>query len=195
MIMVSAMALAFTFSGCENKRENNNAHYYSIDSLVKAQVIFLPKVKAAVTKETLLDHQSAAVVTFTPRDTMLWSKELEVFAQLKDINKPINKGAYLVEDGLLDTQSNLKVKLFTGTPAQKVRWMKLYYHNVLSKLKKVEALFNEENPLYESSRILTMEFQELNNKTVLTSYSIVGGQKMFTADSVTFSIQGKIKIY
>jgi hypothetical protein len=179
-------------SACKNERPDKG-HYFAIDSLVKEQVICLPALKASLKKESVLNNV-VDTVSFTPVDTLLWSKELDAFLQLKEINKPINNGSYLVEDGLLDTQSNLTVKLFSSTGDQTVQWLKLYYYKSLSKLKKIEAQFNEENSLYKSSRMLCMEFQEYNNKTVLTSYSIIGGQKMFLSDSVGYSIKGKIKI-
>jgi hypothetical protein len=192
-MIVSAMALTLLFSSCKNERADK-ARYYSIDSLVKAQITFLPKVKATVTKESFFNRKSV-VKTFTPQDTTAWSRELDVFRQLNEINKPINRGNYKVEDGLFDPQSNLKVKLFIGKPEQQVLWLKIYYQNSITRLKKMEAQFNQDNALYKSSRLLTMEFQELNNKTVLTSYSVIGGQKMYTADSVEYSVKGKIKIY
>jgi hypothetical protein len=192
-IFVSATLLIILCSSCSNNQKAKGGKYFAIDSLVKEQVKYLSAVKATITKETLLNNKTDTAV-FTPPDTMLWSKELDAFLQLKDMNKPIHHGAYTVEDNLLDTQSNLKVKLFKGTNEQNVKWLKLYYHDSISKLKKIEARFDEENPLYESERLLTMEFQEFNNKTLLTSYAIIGGQKMFMADTVEFSIKGKIKI-
>jgi hypothetical protein len=191
-IFFSVILLVVLCSACKNSK-SKSGKYFAIDSLVKEQVKYLSAANATITKESLLNHKADTSI-FSSTDTALWSKELDAFLQLKDINKPIHNGAYTVEDNLVDTQSNLKVKLFSGTPEQNVRWLKLYYFESLSKIKKVEARFDEENPLYKSERLLTMEFQELNNKTMLTSYSIKGGQKMFMGDSVEFSIRGKIKI-
>jgi hypothetical protein len=39
-----------------------------------------------------------------------------------------------------------------------------------------------------------MEFQEIEGQTVLVSYSIEGGQKMFLGDSVQFSVKGTVTI-
>lgn len=180
--------------------DNKRSHYFAIDSLVNAQVKFLPSKKATLAK-TVSFNKKKKLIKLSPDDTLFWSRELSVFSDIGDINRPINRGSYKVEDGLSDTQSNLKVKLFSGTPEQKVSWLKVYYHNTISNLKKIEAQIDEanglygRNALYKSSRLLTMEFQNLNNKIVLTSYSIEGGQKMFSADTAQYSVRGEIKIY
>jgi hypothetical protein len=182
------------------KNDNKRAHYFAIDSLIEKQIKLLPSMKAALAK-TVSFKKKTNQIKITSSDTLFWSKELSVFSVIDDMNRPNNRGSYEVEDGLSDTQSNLKVKLFSSTADQKVSWLKLYYHNSLSNLKKIEASISEENglygtdALYKSSRLLTMEFQNLNNKTLLTSYSVVGGQKMFSADTAQYSVRGEIKIY
>ena len=186
------VAWMFSLSSCTNNREAS-AQYYAIDSLIKAQISYLPSTNARLTKKSRLDNRTDTTV-LTPADTTIWSAELDVFRQLADINKPINSGAYIIHDDLPDPQSNLSIKSFTGTKKQSVAYLKLYYQDTLSKLRKIEALYREENILYKNARILTMEFQDINNKMIVTSYSIYGGQKMFLGDSVVFSIQGEIKI-
>ncbi len=191
--MCALMAYILLFASCDYKRELKSHYYYNIDSLVKAQVQYLPSVSAELTKTSMLGEKSDVSI-IVPIDTLLWSTELDIFRELEDINKPINRGSYVVDHGLKDPQSNLNIKSFKGVNKQTVQFLKLYYHNTLPNLRKIEARYHEENSLYNSARILTMQFSPINNKMILTSYTIKGGQKMFMGDSVQFSIEGKIRI-
>jgi hypothetical protein len=185
------IVLAVFFAGCESGKETSSL--YSIDSLVSAQVIALAEAKAILHKEATLGNRTDRSV-YTPGDTTAWTNELDIFRHLQQINKPVNRDSYIVDDGLYDPGSNLMVKAFTSTRQLPVMSMRIYYDNAIKKPRKIEALYEEENSLYKSSKLLRMEFQQVNNKTVLTSYTIHGGQKMVLGDSVTFSVKGKIQI-
>lgn len=202
--MVGYSRLALLFSGlallvlsCES--EKPRASFYPVDSLVSQQAYYLTDINAALSKEALLGGRTDTI-TYTPGDTLEWKKELEVFSKLNEINKPVNKGRYEVSDGLLDPRSNLTVKAFTSKeplPNEEplpVVYLKVYYQGSIKKPRKIEALYDEKTLLYKSARLLAMHFQEIENETVLTSYSVKGGQKMILGDSVVFYISGKILV-
>jgi len=192
MRKISLLCFSVTlFFSCSNK-EKYGSSLYSIDSLLTAQVKYLSENKAALTKETRLGDKHDKI-SFTPKDTLAWKKELEMFAALDVINKPVNKDLYQIES-LADDKSNLRVKAFTAKTELPVKYLRIYYQQAPDKIRKIEAQFNESNSLYESSRSLTMEFHQVDNKTVLTSYAIAGGQKMFLADSVQYKISGALSI-
>jgi hypothetical protein len=173
--------------------ENPPAAFYPIDSLVSGQIQYLSRINAGLFKEASLSGKTDTI-TYTPGDTLTWMKELDIFAKLSIINKPINKGSYLVNDGLFDPRSNLTVKAFTSLKELPVVYLKIYYQGNIRKPRKIEALYDETNLLYGSARELSMHFQQIENKTVLTSYVIKGGQKMVFGDSVAFYISAKILI-
>ena len=180
---------ACVFSSCEKNIQTSKL--FNIDSLVNEQVNLLTQNKPKLNKEAVLG-QTHDDVEYVP-DSLGWSKELDIFRQLEAMNKPINKTKYLIDDGLYDPGSNLTVKAFTSLEPLPVRSMRIYYDTDIRKPRKIEAIFDEENSLYESSKKLLLEFQQINNKNLLTYYSIDGGQKMILSDSVTFSVKGKIK--
>lgn len=177
---------------CETKK-NQSILYFPVDSLMHAQVDFLVESKAVLTKKATIDG-SEETNSFTPKNTTAWSRELDIFAELNTINKPINSGNYKIEYGLQDPNSNLTIRSFTSIRKSPIVYMRILYLQVPSRIRRIEALQQEENSLLKSSRTLIMEFQEVHNKTVLTSYSIEGGQKMFLGDSVQFSIKGTITL-
>jgi hypothetical protein len=183
---------------CDDKPVDRSL-FYPLDSLVTDQIRYLAEAKATI-KKTADVGGKKDVNTYTPQDTIGWIKELGVFRELDAINKPINHGAYLVDDGLTDIRSNLSVKAFTAkkeaSEKQKlpVKYLRVFYHQSSDNLRRIEAEFNEETSLYKNTRHLSMEFQEVHNKIVLTSYSIEGGQKMYLGDSVHYAVEGIITL-
>lgn len=179
-------------SACEEKQAQSG-NYYSIDSLVHAQVQYLKASKAVLTKKAEIDGVEEDT-TITPVDSAAWANELDIFAELAVINSPGNASRYEVKRAEKDPNSNLSVDSFTGKDALPVVYLKTFYLNTPSQIRRVEALYQEENSLVKGSRLLIMEFQRIGNEIMLTSYSIEGSQKMFLGESVKFSIRGTISL-
>lgn len=176
---------------CEEKKERYR-RYYDIDSLIESQVHYLSSQKISLTKRTRLDEKFDSI-QIAASDTVLWSKELEVFKQLNVINTPIYAPSYRVTI-LPDANSNLTAKVITSTRKLALQYLKIYYQGNILNLRKIEALYREENLLYCSSRKLSMEFENIYNKITLINYSIEGSQKMFLRDSVKFFLKGRVVI-
>lgn len=184
--------LVLALVSCEKKPEAITA-LYNVDSLLQAQTVWLSRIKTSTKKVAILDGKESAS-TLQGMDTTAWKSELEIFRFLDLINKPINRKAYQVEQNIPDTRSNLLIKSITTAEELPVRSLKIYYHQTLQKTKRIEAQFHETNTLYSSSRFMTLEFHEINEKSTLAAYSVSGGQKMFMGDSVEFSIQGTVTV-
>jgi hypothetical protein len=176
-----------------NEDQDHTIAFYNIDSLVTVQIRYLYTAHAKLNKEAVVgvEHDRKSYV---PKDSAAWERELDIFRQIHAINKPINRDNYIVDDGLTDISSNLTVKAFSCTKNLPVRYLRIFYQHAVGAPRKIEALYETRNILYNGSRLLTMEFQQVNNKSILTSYAIDGGQKMILGDTVTFSISGKISI-
>lgn len=185
---------AFCLASCQ-RDPVQTAAYYPVDSLISAQVIYLTSVKATLIKQASIGLKSDTS-SYVPADSIAWSNELGILAQLGLINKPIYRGLYSVRDGLADPRSNLKVRFYEGEAGKDlpVPFLKIYYQDSPARIRRIEGVCNDVNSLYASSRNLSIELQEINNKTVLTSYTVDGGQKMTLADSTRYHIDARISI-
>jgi hypothetical protein len=163
---------------------------YNVDSLFNTQIDYLLGHQAVLNKKAVLNGIEK-ITTINPKDSLAWNQELAIFFELDVVNKPIYKGVYKIEE-FADNKSNLSVKYFSTTEDLPARFLKVYYQKSLRQLRKIEARYDEANSLYSSRRFLTMEFENVYNKTILTSYSIAGGQKMFLDDSVQYNIDANI---
>lgn len=191
-ILLTCLALFFLLISCETKKAVQH-NYYPIDSLIGAQIQFLTESKAQLTKKAEING-AEETTTFATRDSLAWAHELDIFSELNSINDPVNSGNYNVQNGLRDSTSNLSIKMITAKSALPVVYVKVFYLESLSKIRRVEALYKEENSLLKGTRQLILEFQEINNKTALVSYSVEGSQQMFLGDAVQFVIRGTIAI-
>ena len=185
------LCFVFLLSACNKKPVVGSM--YNIDSLVTAQINFLSDNKARLEKTAFISGQKDDSV-YVPSGRLAWKNELEIFSQLQAINKPINRDYYIIDDNLFDPSSNLTVKAFSAIEKLPVRYLRVFYQESIQKPRKIEALYHDENELYKSGRKLIMEFRQINNKSVLTSYMIEGGEKMLLGDTVSFFINGNIII-
>lgn len=165
---------------------------YSIPSLLEEQSRHLIKNASSLTKVSSLGDRHDTI-TVVPKDSDEWKKELEIFAVIDAINKPANKDFYKIES-YPDNKSNLSVKSFTTNQALPVQYLRIFYQATEDKIRRIESKYSQSNILYNSSRLLTLEFQRIDDASVLTSYEILGDQKMFLGDSIKYSIRGDVTL-
>jgi hypothetical protein len=185
------VATGLCFASCNQKQRRENL--YPIDSLLNEQVNLFQKQKVTLSKEASL-KESEDKKNYLPKDRAAWAKELDIFFQLAAINKPGNKSHYIVDNELYDPGSNLTVKALTTKEDLPVRSLKVFYNGDPLQPRKIEAIFQEGNVLYSTTRNLLLEFQQIDNKNMLTSYSIDGVQKMVLSDSVRFVVRARINV-
>jgi hypothetical protein len=176
--------------------ENTGERYYNLDSLLQAQTQLLIATKASLTKNAYLGERKETK-KFSP-DSLGWIDEFGTLSELALINKSIYRGMYSVRDEE-DSKSNLRILSYAIKDQKEeskipVRNVRIYYLGSLDRIKRIEGTYNEENELYSGSHRLSIELQDVYNKTMITSYSIAGHQKMILADSVDFTIEGLIGI-
>jgi len=193
MKYIQTAFLLILLSSCSqfNGDKQDAVYYYNLDSLLEEQKNFLFDTKPTLEKWAYVDGDTSEN-NYVP-DTTQWKGELAFFSKM-DINKPVLQDAYDVKD-TNDSKSNLTVRQFMPkNPASvDVQYLKVYYLDNLSNLKKVEAYYKEANPIYKSGRHFLMEFDKIEGKIALQQFTVTGGQKMILKDSVTFKVKGKIK--
>ncbi|MDX1627972.1 MAG: hypothetical protein R3345_04690 [Fulvivirga sp.] len=187
------LALILTAWGCEKVKQSERqaVYYYNIDSLLTAQRNLLIAKSAHLDKWAFVD-QDTTRNTLKPDST--WKDELAFFKKM-DINKPVLEGVYEVNT-VEDANSNLKVRSYAAPKGREVEvnFLKVYYLNDINKLKRIEALYTENNPIYTSSRYFTLKFDDVKGETLLQQFSVKGGQKMIFKDSISFEVKGTVKL-
>jgi hypothetical protein len=185
------MVYVLLMSSCE--RPETTIAYYNIDSLLQEQILYLKNAGAVLHKQAEIRGVTQDT-TYTPSDSTTWANELDLFAEISTMNKPINVGGYDVSDGEADPHSNLTIRTLTANKPMSIVYLKTFYQDSPDKLRKLEALYHQENALLKSQRKLIMEFSDIYNKSILTSYLVEGGQKMFVGDTVYFTIKGTVHL-
>lgn len=186
------IAIAMLWSSCERKA-SNPATFFAFDSLLENQSEALASLHAGLHKNARIDKLSDdSLVANLSTDE--WARELEIFAALRDINKPVNLNNYEVQRNKPDEKSNLRLLSVQRKKEKemKVSYLKVYYLDEPAKLRRIEGEVIEDNSLYDSRKKLILNFDNIHNKTMLISYTILGGQKMVLGDSVTYQIEGKV---
>ncbi len=187
LLTLSICVVLASSCGSENRTTTS---LYDIDSLISNQISYFVDQKVEIKKKAVLNGIEK-ITTVKPTDSLDWEEELAIFSELDIINRPINRTLYKVEE-MRDKESNLRIKSFTATDELPVKYLKVYYFKTMDRIRKIEAEYNAQNSLYKSARILTLEFEEIGGKAMLTSYAVDGGQKMFLDDSVQYTIDAGI---
>ncbi|HEX5170733.1 MAG TPA: hypothetical protein VFW11_16280 [Cyclobacteriaceae bacterium] len=163
--------------------------FYDIDSLLTVQEKYLAESKPILFKRANLGDQLDSIKV-SGLDTTAWSTEFEIFRQLDLNKKSVNKENYTIRKNIRDPYSNLLICEYTAKSDLPVKRVKIYYQQRLTNPRRIEGDFSEQNGLYKSTRYMLMELNNIHNKTLVTRYTITGGQKMILGDSVEFEITG-----
>ena len=159
------------------------------DSLLQAQTQAYRVRPSGIEKYARVDDN--ADTTFLAFDAPTLKREWDVFLPLDAFQKPAFADTYAITIEQ-DPHSNLTVKRYLSRQAVPVPEVAFYYLNNPDQLRAIRATFQELNTFYTTQRQLELIFAERDGRPVITDYSVTGYQKMVLADSVTFSIAGKM---
>lgn len=179
---------------CARNAPRENVTITDIDSVIDVQVKLLSERRYKLEKRAAIGTESTSVI-LNP-DSAGWEKELAVFRQLEIAGRPSNRNRYKVID-TEDTNSNLRVRSFEaentgGERSTPVPFIRYYYLDDLSDVRRIESEYYEDNPLYTSKRDLVLEFEVFGGTSTLRRYEVEGFQKIQMADSVHFSVAAEV---
>ena len=177
----------FLLFSCNRTNQQYDKPYFDFDSLVEAQVAELAKAHPTINKKSVINGK-ADDSSFVP-DRVNIANELDVFRQLDLINKPLYKSMYEIRDGEKDIKSNLLVRTYLAKIPSPVPFVKFYYQPSPLILKKIESVFQEHNPLFDTRRTLMLAFDDSNGAVLISGYQLHGTQKMILNDTVHFSVE------
>lgn len=186
------MIIALLAAGCDVKPDKKVSYYYDTDSLLLAQKKVLLQRGAAIQKKAKVGAKNEKA-TIEPDSVTAWEREFQIFEKI-NINKPGLKDVYQVKE-YDDIKSNLKIRAYTSSEEDvEVPYLKIYYLNEPTNLRKIEAKYVEANPIYRSQRYLEFTFDDHTGSPLLHKYRVRGSQKMIFKDSVSFEVNGKVKL-
>lgn len=172
------------------EKMTNKTNYFNVDSLIDVHINRLAIQKPEATK-TIVINEFEETLVIRP-DSALWAHELDIFRHLGILNKPIYAASYKVIDGLKDSHSNLILRGYYALGEIPIKEFKVYYQGSFEKLRKIEAIVEERNALYFTSRSFVMTFDHLPEGMVMQHYAVEGFQKMILKDTVRFSLSADI---
>lgn len=165
--------------------------YYNLDSLLDGQIRLLVDRAATLEKNAVVGEQDSHVV-LVPGDSAAWAEELDIFRNLSVINKPVNRGLY-IDSVYKDRSSNLSIRGFSALDDDlPLERLEIYYLNTPRDIRKIEATVREKNLMFKTKRTLRMDFRKKDTESILSAYSIKGGQKMLMGDSVRYFVSARI---
>lgn len=188
MKLILFLGLVVLIGSCKQSEAVYDKPYFDFDSLVNKQQQALVLAKATLTKTVTLD--AAKEELSFEADSIVLTKELDVFRQLDVINKPGFKNEYKISDGEKDTRSNLTIRRYEALRPAPVPYVTFYYQQDFNRLHKIESVYKEDNALYRTERKLVLEFDDASGKPLLVHYQLNGVQKMILSDSIVFSVDG-----
>lgn len=164
--------------------------YFSVQALMERQITLLDSLNPMVRITGALQQKDEAIQV--RKDRAAWAASLKLFTDA-DINQPVLQGQYTVKD-TFDAQHNLSLRLYEAKRGAdtSIPYLKVYYQDTLTQVKRIETIFREDNLLYDTQRKMSADFEMVQGQPRLMQYETIGEQKMLLQDSVHYRMQATI---
>ncbi len=160
--------------------------YFDLVGLLDDQTSLLIKQGVVLDKKLTANGEQESM-SLRPDSEEQLRAELKLFYEA-DINKLGLDDAYFTEE-LPGINGNSKVINTAKKAGPNVRMIEYDYS--LGKLSQIRVLVEDKNDIYTFQKEMTMSFESLDGKEMLTGYSITGKQKMVMKSDLDFSLQGR----
>lgn len=161
--------------------------YFDLVELLDEQTELLEAHNAKLTSELSVNGETETIIMELDSASQ-WKEQLTLFYQA-DINKLGLEKAYLTEQ-LLPGENQRKI--IDQAISSKAIVRLIEYNYSFDELKNIRILIKDENTVYDFSKELNLNFTTLNDKSLLSSFSIIGNQDMILKSKLNYSLNAKI---
>ena len=172
-------------SSCGPRSTTKNTSAFDVDAFLDGQVKRLSEQRITLEKHAEVNGVGSDSVLVP--DSTGWSRELEVFRQLNDASPW--SGDQGVEQ---DSRSNLKFRRHRNENGP-LRELRVYYLDDIRHLRRLEGEVVEDNPMYSARRTLILEVEEGGEQLTLSSFRVVGYQKLALRGTANSLITGTLR--
>lgn len=176
-----------------NEREKQQAaitamdEYYDVQGLLAANEELLRQMKVSLHKQASFGgelEESRMVL-----DAASLARELEAFREV-DINKPVLSGRYQVSSSQQDGKELITYEA-DDKEALNINYLKIYRNPTSGEVERMEALFSNRNILYNSTRLLSLQYVSINGQLLPQYYTVEGVQKMIFSEQEEYRIRAE----
>lgn len=161
--------------------------YYDVHGLLNRNEAMMREMEVSLRKQASFGGEQEEEIILL--DSAALARELEVFRQA-GINKPVLSGRY---QETITEEEGLKVITYEADDKEElnINYLQVYLEPETGEVEKLEALFSNQNILYNSTRLLKVEYGEVRGEQLPLSYTIDGVQKMIFSDKEEYRVEGE----
>ena len=171
--------------GSEVDAVSSTGEYFDVQGLINKNAALLREMDVLLYKKaTFAGEVEEATIRL---DSAILAAELDVFREV-DINKPVLADRYLVEKEVVD---GLEVIIYRADEEEElnINYLKVFKDLKSGELERIEAFFSSKNILYNSTRLLSMQYGEVSGMILPLYYTVEGSQKMIFYDKENYFIK------
>lgn len=159
--------------------------YFDLVGLLDAQSELLFEQKAVLQKKLMANGETESM-SVRPDSTGQIKAELKLFYEA-NINKLGLDDAYFTEE-LPGVNGGRKVINTAKRTGPNVRLIEYDYFQ--GKINQIRVVVQDKNDIYTFEKEMTMNFESIDGREILSSYTITGKQQMVMKSDLNFSLEG-----